>query len=559
MTTLTTSSASELLRLDRLLTDGRPKSKLETLCIERQIDDLRHGGERGLIWKSEVADSVEHFFGLLRHFEGPKAGKPLTLEPWQSLLWIRPLFGWHKADGTRRFRIGYTEIPRKNGKSLIGSGLSLQGLFDEAGAQVYSAATSRAQAGVVFEGSKKALSPVLEKRLTIRQHAITYGNSFFKPLASDNTSNHGWNIHRAIVDELHEHPNREVWDVLLTGRGARINPLILGITTAGWDRASICYELRETSERILNGERNDSFFTYVATCDSDDWTDPRSWLQANPNLGVSVFEASLEEECQLAMASPDAANTFRRLHLNQWTESAVGFLPMPSYDACDSYEDKAEREARLAGRPCFAGLDLGIARDLSAFVLAFPNEDGSVELLTYCWAPRESNSVRAEQDRRQLMQWANRGFVKLNDGNITDLRGVLNDILALAQRFNIQGLCFDQSLAAKFYQDLIASGFPDTKIRAAGRSYSFCSEPTLKLLELVNTGKLRHGGDPCLRWQMSNLSVKRGDNGDVMHSKKKSGNKIDAAVSTIYALAMANQPVKTSAYTLPQDQRVVLI
>ncbi|HOX23422.1 MAG TPA: terminase large subunit, partial [Elusimicrobiales bacterium] len=291
---------------------------------------------------AKAARKAERFFELyLTHVKGEWAGMPFKLERWQREI-VRTLFGWKRPDGTRRYRTCYIEIPRKNGKSSLCAGLALYLLMAdrEPSAEVYSAAADREQASIIFDIAKSmvSVSNELNLRLKVFRKAIAYNKamSSYKVLSADAYTKHGLNAHGIIFDELHAQPNRELWDVLATSTGARTQPLTVAITTAGFDRSSICWELHEYARRIKEGViEDDSFLPVIYAADEgDDWRDPKTWRKANPNIGVSISEDYLKRECAKAENIPAYENTFRRLHLNQWTQQESRWLPMSAWEAC---------------------------------------------------------------------------------------------------------------------------------------------------------------------------------------------------------------------------------
>lgn len=495
----------ELKALDRLLNDGRAKSRLETLCILRQIHDLEHGANRGLYWDAAEADRIERFFGTLRHWKGKFAGSPLTLEPWQRLLWVRPLFGWmldrpRSHGGLRRFRIGHAETARKNGKSFIGAGVALQGLLAdaEAGPECYTAATTRDQANIIFRDSKRVLGPELRPEIVpFKFHLDSPRNDgVLRPLSGDYGSMDGLNPSRIVYDELHAAQTRDLWDVLTSAFGSRQHPLLLAVTTAGFNRAGICFEQRRSLIKTLKGvERgewiNDALFGLITTIDDDDdWEDPTVWGKANPNLGISLFDDYLRTQHRQAIGSKPAENNFRTKHLNQWTASAVRWLDMRRWDACDGYESIDDREKRLAGRDCFGALDLGEVRDVCALVLLFPDGD-QFEALPYFFCPEDSLSDRARQDRLQVIQWADQGFIRKTPGNETDFSFVREEeVKRLSSRFRIRKLAFDPWHAADMIQQLQSQQrFPASALVKFGQGgFGNWALPTKRLEELVIAG-----------------------------------------------------------------------
>jgi phage terminase large subunit-like protein len=314
----------------RAVTDGQVlTNRLVRLACERHLDDLNSVGTRGLRFDPQAAQHAIDFFGFLRHSKGEWAGQAFALAPWQAFV-VGALFGWKRADGLRRFRTAYCAVPRKNGKSTLSAGIGLYLLVadGEQGAEIYSAATSRDQARIVFDEAKRMVgsSPALKRRvgILINNLHVAATSSRFMPLSSDSSTMDGLNVHGAVIDELHAHRTRNVVDVLDTATGARRQPLLFEITTAGYDRHSICYEHHHYSIKVLEGMvPDDSWFAFIAAADEhDDWTDPKVWQKANPSFGLSVKADDLARKAEKAIALPGAQNAFRRMHLNEWTEQA---------------------------------------------------------------------------------------------------------------------------------------------------------------------------------------------------------------------------------------------
>lgn len=504
------------------------------------MDDLRTSEERGLVWREDEAARVVSFCKLLRHWKGEFGGRSFIPEPWQEHGIIAPLFGWYRADGKRRFRGAYCEQPRKQGKTTLAAVFALQGLMADAeqGAEVYAAATMRDQATILFNDAQNMArqSAQLMKHVEMWKHSITCpaNRGTFKPLSADHNSLHGLNISRAVVDEVHSHKTRDLWDVLMTATGARQNPLVIGITTAGYDRSSICWELheytRKVNDRIID---DDSWFGFIACADpEDDPFDPAIWSKANPNLDISIKSDYLRQESRKAKESPSYENTFRRLHLSQWTEQAVRWLPMHAWDAC-----RAElNEEHLRGEECFAGLDLASTRDVNSLVLFFPESNC---VLPYFWIPEESHDVHAAMDRRQVLNWASQGMIRKTRGNTTDYATIIADICELATRFNIRKLAYDPwGPANAMVQTLQNEGFDSEKLEEFRQGYSSLAAPTKELERLVVGNHLRHDGNPVLRWMAGNVTVKQDPAGNIKPDKSKSSDKIDGIVALIMAVGL---------------------
>lgn len=472
------------------------------------------------------------------HVKGAIAGQPLMLEPWQRHI-VESLFGWKRADGTRKYRQAYIELPRKNGKSTLASGIALYLLIGdrEGGPRVYSAASTRQQASLVFDDaaqmvySSKALRSRLKVTPSIKEMKHKQRDALYKAISADAGNAHGLNPSGIIFDELHTQPTRDLWDALKTGMGAREQPLLFSITTAGHDRASICWEQHEYAVAVRDGVIDDpTFFPCIYAADpDDDWTDAAVWAKANPNYGISVRPDFLREECEKAKRQPAYENTFRQLYLNQWTEQARRWLPMRDWDKCKTLEP-----AELIGQRCFVGLDLASTRDITAVVLVFPHDDGSYSVLPHFFCPEEAVSRRAENDMQGFRHWGK--LIERTPGNVCDYGHVRRRINELKDSYNIVDIAYDPWNATHIAQQLQEDGFTLTEFRQS--IANFC-EPTAALERLVLSQKIRHDGNPVLRWMASNVAVKIDVSGNMRPDKERSGEKIDGIVSLIMGLSRA--------------------
>lgn len=496
--------------------------------------------------------AVAFFERVLRHTKGEWSGQTFKLPPWQRKI-VRELFGWKRADGTRRYRTAYIEIPRKNGKSTLCAGLALYLLCadGEPGADIYSAAADRDQAAIVFDTAKGmfAASAELEEMGQAFKRVITTHDSppcVYRVLSADAYTKHGLNASGIVFDELHAQPNRDLWDVLTTSTGARRQPLTIAITTAGYDRNSICWEQHEYARQVLNGTIDDPTFYGViyAADETDDWADERVWKKANPNLGISVKLDYLRTECKRAQMSPAYQNTFRRLHLNQWTQQETRWLDLSAWDACGSpYDAKL-----LDGAACYGGLDLASSSDIASFVLDFPSENGEDELHTWLpwfWVPGDNLVERARKDRVPYDAWARQGLIETTPGNVIDYDYIATKIEELAVRYNIREIAFDRWGAFQISNRLINAGLT---MVGFGQGFQSMSQPTKDLLRIVMDRKLRHGANPVLRWMADNVVVSQDASGNVKPNKQKSREKIDGVVAGIMALDRAVRQAGESVY-----------
>tara|TARA_R100001086_G_scaffold250021_2_gene192648 strand:+ start:502 stop:2016 length:1515 start_codon:yes stop_codon:yes gene_type:complete len=481
---------------------------------------------------------VNRFFAkTLTHVKGQWSGRPFEFIEWQEYV-ISKLFGTVGDDGLRTYRTCYIEIPRKNGKSTFCAGTALYMLFadKEPGAEIYSAAADREQASIVFDVARQMVeaSPVLSKLAKIYRKSIVVPStgSVYKAISSEAGTKHGFNAHAIIFDELHVQPNRELWDTLRTSVGAREQPLTIAITTAGYDRNSICWEVHDYAIKVRDGIVTDPSFLPVIYCAEieDDWKDRSVWEKANPSLGKTLNVAYLETECAQAIESPAKENTFRRLHLNQWTEQKVRWLSMEAWEKCGN--TKVDR-SELEGKPCVAGLDLASTRDLTSLCLLFKKDEG-YDALWWFWIPRDNAVSRERMDSVPYLTWHRQGFIELTDGNETDYRHVRQRIKEIADEFSIMEIAVDRLFqGAQLSQDLQDDGL---NVITFGQGFFSMAAPTAEFDRLVGRGEFHHGGNPVMRWQASNVTVKMDPAGNLKPDKGASSEKIDGIVAAIMAL-----------------------
>jgi phage terminase large subunit-like protein len=514
----------------RAVVDGKiVAGKLVGLACQRHLDDLVKGKARGLIWDADAARHAIAFFGHLRHSTGEWAGQPFELQLWQAFV-IGSLYGWKRKNGLRRFRTAYVEVARKNGKSVLLAGTALYALVadGELGSHVYAAATTRDQARIIFGEAERMVSasPALRARVarTVNNLAVLPTSSWFRPLSADATKMDGLNVHFAAVDEVHEHPNAEIIQKLITATGARRQPLIFEITTAGHDRQSVCWQHHEFSVKVLEGsipaETADSWFAYIATIDAgDDWTNPAVWIKANPSLGVTVKVDDLKRQVEEAREMPAQQNAIRRLRLNEWTEQATRWIDMGVWgDGAEPFD-----EEDLVGRPCYGGLDLARVNDLSSLALVFPPEQPNekIKVIWRHWCPEEDILRRARRDRAPYTVWRDHGQLVATEGNTTDFKFIETEILNLSTRFNILEIAYDRTFAGELVRNL-----QDISMGPAAAEF----------MRLLISRTLQHGGNPVATWCASNVTVRRDPAGNEKPDKERSTERIDAVVSALMAV-----------------------
>lgn len=550
-----------------------PACKWVRLACQRQLDDLKRAeGEWLYRFDEGKAGRVCRFLEQLPHVKGPlaKTGELFRMEPWQCFV-VTTAWGWVRRDtGARRFRRAYIEVPRGNGKSFLSSGIALYGLGadGESGAEVYSGATTREQAKITYGDAERMLKkrPELARKLGLRvtAHAISQpaSGSVFKALSREAGNQDGQNIHVAVVDELHAHRTREMWDVLVTGAAKRPQSMIWTITTAGSDTAGICYEVRDTVVKMLEGAEMEGLFGVIYTLDNvgeadgDDWRDPASWEKANPNWHASIDHASYALAAAEAMQTASKENNFLTKHLNVWCNADVAWMDMAAWDRC---KDATLKEEDFAGKPCTLGIDLAHKTDICTKARVFfrdlpavnrdgtpkmrrgddgePTDEQAVERHFYLFVDSYLPEAAVENARNASYEgWAKDGWVKTTPGEVTDFDVVQESVLDDRDAYALGDVAFDPAQATQLCNNLMKEGVGMVEVRPNVLNFS---EPMKELEALVLTGRLHHDGNPAMRWMVSNVVCHRDAKDNIYPRKQRPENKIDGVVAAIMALNRA--------------------
>ncbi len=534
--------------------------------------------ERSLYYfDSDAADRACEFFPrFLTHTKGEWAGQPFALRPWQRRI-VRRFFGSKRlADGLRRYRTLFLFVPKKNGKSSFAAGLALCMLYidGEPGAEVYSLAGDREQANIVFDQAKKMVeaNQALAARTEIfkRELFVQSTLSYYRVLSADVPSKHGLNPSGIFFDELHVQDNREMWDTVRTGVGARRQAVIVAMTTAGYDKKTLCGEMYDKAIAVRDGKVQDDAFLPViyGIQKGEDWEDRKVWKRVNPNWGVSVKEDDFEQQYREAKESPAFQNSFRRLRLNEWLQQAVRWIDEKKWAACAGPLAWQEMAAALHGRSCYGALDLSTVTDLSALVLLFDSEIGaddpgyptekeiesgkdlpqipgfeygdplpSYDVLPYFWCPEEGIRIRTQKDRAPYDVWSKEGALIATEGDAVDHGAIRKKIQDLGQDYRIQEIAVDAWNAHKLITELEQEdGFTVARV---SQGFGAMTAPTKALDVLYRHRQIRHGGHPVLSWCADNVSVDKDAYDNWKPSKKKSRERIDGIVALVMALARA--------------------
>jgi phage terminase large subunit-like protein len=482
------------------------------------------------------ADRVCRFIERLPHVKGDLAGTPIRLEPWQVFA-LSTAFGWIKPDGRRRFRRVYIEVPRGNGKSALSSAVGLYMLTqdEEPGAEVYSFATTQDQAKIVWGDARRMAlkcEPFRERfGVDVWAHSIVCegSGSKFEAKSAEGSTLDGLNVHFACVDELHAHKTRDVYDVVETGAGKRSQSLLWVITTAGSDRAGICYEVRTYVTKLLAGIfEDDTQFGIVYGLDpDDDWTTEEALRKANPNWGVSVEPAATLALQRKAITLPSATNNFKTKHLNEWVNAASAWLDMRKWDAC---ADASLREADFAADECVTALDLASKIDIAARVNLY-RRAGVYYAFPHFYLPEETAENATNS---QYSGWARSAKLTLTPGSVLDFDYIERDLLLTRDALKqLREVPFDPWQATQLATRMMAEGLPMVECRATVQNFS---EPMKELQALIYRGALKHDGNPVLTWMVSNVVCMRDAKDNIYPRKERDENKIDGVVALIMAL-----------------------
>ena len=478
--------------------------------------------------------------GRLTHTKGPFAGQPFHLRPWQQRI-VRRLFTT-RPDGLRQYRTCLLMLPRKNGKTELAAALAIYFLmFDgETGGQVYSAAADREQAALVFHAATAmirndpellACVEIIESQKRIVHRA---SRSVYRAISAEAYSKHGFDASAVIYDELHAAPSRDLWDVLATSQGARAQPLMMAITTAGYDRHSILWELYSHAKKVAEAPTIDPTFLpilYEAPPEAD-WTDERVWYKANPALGDFRSIEEMRSKAARAKEIPAQENAFRRLYLNQWTETAARWVALAAWDAC---VDPAWDPAALDGRRCYVGMDLSTTTDLTALVAVFPDDDGpGYAILPHFFIPADRIQQRVTRDKVPYDLWARQGLLEVTPGPVVDYEAVRRVLQAWQTRYDLRDVNYDQYNATDLTNRLInQDGITCVAVR---QTFAGLSPATKSLEKAILSRVCRHGGHPVLRWNVANVATEPDSSGNIKPSKKVSTEKIDGVVALVMAV-----------------------
>lgn len=527
--------------------------ELVRLSCQRFLNDLENGPERGIYFSEDRAQHVLDFYNFVPHVKGALAGKPIELMPWHVFILIN-LYGFViplidemtgqqvlDEDGdtvmVRRFRTAYNEVARKNAKSTVSSGIGLYmtGADGEGGAEVYSAATTRDQARIVFDDAKNMIKKAPRTlgrlfghvKLNIHQERSA---SKFEPLSSDANNLDGLNIHCGIVDELHAHRTRDVWDVLETATGARLQSLLFAITTAGTNKEGICFEQRDYAIKVLRGVvDDDTYFAVIYTLDEDDDPfDERNWPKANPGLGVCKRWDDMRRLAKKAKEQVAARPNFFTKHLNIWVTAESAWMDMDRWDKCNDIAADDE----LVKWPLWVGIDLANKIDICAAVKTWLAPNGHTHTKSKFWIPEGRLETAPKHISELYRKWADAGHLELTDGDVIDHGYIKAEVEAWVKGESLKEVAFDPWSATQFSLALAEEGIPLVEVAQTVKNLS---ESMKSVQAEVYGAKIHHDGNPVMNWMMSNVTVKPDKNDNIFPNKSTPENKIDGPVALFTA------------------------
>ena len=516
----------------------------------------------------KAADSaVRYIEGNIRHVKGELAGKLLKLEEWQKNEIIRPLFGWKKKhDGTRKFSSAYVEVPKKSGKSFLAA--SMAAIFldidKEGGSEIVGVAWGRKQASLVFDATKEVIkkSPRLNKKCQVYRNTIQApdhigGTKKYHILSKEAGAEDGLNPQLAVIDELHEHKNSNVVEMVEKSMAARKQPLSFIITTAGSDLYGIGHQRHQYAIDVVKGiYEDDNLLVCIYGADKDD--DPFSeetWKKVNPNYGVSVYKEAYEREAAKAKGSSASLNSFKRYYLNIWTQSADGWISDVVWKESSKYKNKwthrndIEDELHklgLADYPCYGGLDLSSRSDITAFTLLW-NIDGQFYSLNWFWLPEEKGSMSADTKNIQYREWVDKGYITETEGNVVDYDFVIHKIKELSEIYQIKSIAYDPYNSHHIVPKLDEIGAELVEFR---QGFLSMNAPSKELEAAIMSKRFEHFGNPVLRWMAGNAEVATDPAGNIkiIKDRNRPEKKVDGIISNIMAYGLAIDPAEKGSY-----------
>lgn len=555
--------------IDNVLSGKEAVCELARLAVNRHLNDLnkQEVAEYGFCFDEKEAQKAISFFKILRHTSGKLGGHPFSLQDNQAFI-LAMLFGWRRKDtGKRRFTQAYLEMARKAGKSELAAGIEIYtGFFEgEEGAQVYTAATTRDQAGMVFRAAKKICrylkqdSKNVRPKIQVMANSITYEptDSFIQKVSADAGTLDGLNPHCAVIDEYHAHKTDEVKGVMQTGMGSRDNPLLLIITTAGFDKEAPCFRVeRANAVSVLKGDkRQDNLFSIIFTLDDgDDWKDEKVWKKANPNLGSTPTLQYLREQVQDALnkGSSTMAQVLTK-NFNLWLDAPKVWIPEEEIKAVMRTVDLSE----FYEKTVWLGLDLAATTDLTALAILAADDEQRLTAKVLYWLPEET--VNKRSDKAPYREWVEGGHIITTPGNVVDYSAVRKVVYELQEKCQIHSIGYDEWNAWETTAEFSGNGLNMQKVLPR---FGWQSNPTKRIEMAVLAKDLTLDENPVLLWNFRNIALDFDSQDNVKPNKQKSGEKIDGVAALVDAMFVWLQYMgtpQTGSYLFDEETELITI
>jgi len=552
-----------------------PACKWVKLAVKRHCNDLKKIGNKNFpyYFDKKSAEKTIDFIQQLEHTKGKFASKMLNesvkikLEPWQQFI-IYNLYGWKNKQGLRRYTRAYIEVARKNGKTTLAAALANYHFFadKEISPEVYFGATKQAQAALAWNEADRQIQrhkylKLIAHKYNSKQHiVIPKSGAVMRPLGRDSKTEDGLNPSFAVIDEYHAHPDAGIIDVIESGMGAREQPLIIIITTSGTNYSGPCYEEHNHLKKILEGSipAVDSFFGIIFTLDeNDDWKNPKVWIKANPNLGVSVDMARLSEQIELAASSTVKITNVKTKRLNIWCKSIMSWIKYSDWEKCNL----AYNEADLIGRECYGAMDLSSTQDITAISLTFPPiaEGEPYKHIYRFYIPEDLMQEKEDMDKVPYQQWVNDGFIIATPGNVIDYDWIEQDIKKDAEKYKIIDFCFDPYHAQEIVNHLTDSGINMIPIQ---QGYRMMAPMCDNFEKRVLSREMSHNDNPVMKWMITCVDVKSDRQGNVMPMKPRrdsNGKRIDGVVANIMSLGRASLQASVNKKSIYEERGVLTV
>lgn len=555
--------------IENVLSGKEEVCELTRLAVNRHLNDLnkQEVAEYEFYFDEKEAQKAISFFRILRHTSGKHGGNPFNLQDNQAFI-LAMLFGWRRKDtGKRRFTQAYLEMARKAGKSELAAGIEIYtGFFEgEEGAQVYTAATTRDQAGMVFRAAKKLCrylkqdSKHIRPKIQVMANAVTYEptDSFIQKVSADAGTLDGLNPHCAVIDEYHAHKTDDVKGVMQTGMGSRDNPLLLIITTAGFDKEAPCFRVeRANAVAVLKGDKKqDNLFSIIFTLDEgDDWKDEKVWKKANPNLGSTPTLQYLREQVQDALNKGSSTMTqVLTKNFNLWLDAPKVWIPEEEIKAVMRPVDLSE----FYGKVIWLGLDLAATTDLTALAILAADDEQRLTAKVLFWLPEET--VNKRNDKAPYREWVEQGYILTTPGNVVDYSAIRKVVYELQEKCQIHSIGYDEWNAWETTADFAGNGLNMQKVLPR---FGWQSNPTKRIEMTILAKELTLDENPVLLWNFRNIALDFDSQDNIKPNKQKSGEKIDgvaALVDAMYVWLQYMGTPQTGSYLFDEETELITI